>query len=108
MSALTDFNEPICKKSLYGVGVRANDSRGESLSFGYVTDKNQRDFQLRRGGFDLSGLDLNRVSFTLPLGRICERRVFERNISSLLFFLKSEEATDLRVKGFYAAYSKNK
>ena len=85
VSALTDFNEPICKKSLYGVGVRANDNRGESLSFGYVTDKNQRDFQLRRGGFDLSGLDLNRVSFTLPLGRICVRR-FHISCSSVASF----------------------
>ena len=106
VSPILNFGDPLQPKALFKVGIRADTGYNGSIIFGYVTDKSQKTLDIKQGGFDLTRLDLNSVSFTLPFGKPFERRTFERRFTSSLFFCKSSDASELCIHGIYATYSK--
>ncbi len=106
-SPLLDLDAPARKKSLYRIGILGESESGGTVSFGYETEGDKLSVPVTGAGFNLDALDLNGVSFSLPLGRPYERRVYERNFSNILFFYSSADSSDCCVRSIYAVYTIN-
>lgn len=109
VSGMFDLGSASHDKTLLSISVTTEPGVKSSMSFGYVTRREVREYErsMTPGSFSFEDLSFHEFSFSTGFAQSCTKRIFDRSINYIAFRVRSEDG-DCALGALEAIYKFNR